>query len=74
MATDTIHAKKKSIHRELYCQVFDTKEFLVEAYLIQKKSDLSKGIRSIHQRLWSTRDPDLQRRQGTSGTEDRIPS
>ena len=38
MATYTMHAKSKSIHKELYCQVFGTKKFFVEAYTIQKKS------------------------------------
>ena len=38
MAKYTMHAKSKSIHEELYWQVFGTKEFFVEAYTIQKKS------------------------------------
>ena len=32
MATDTMHAKNKSIHGELYYQVFITKEFSVKVY------------------------------------------
>ena len=39
-----------------------------------EKVRLSKSIRSIYQILWSTRDTDLRRHQGTSGTKDIITS
>ena len=39
-----MHAKNKSIHGELYCQVFGTKELFVEEYPIQKKSDCHKAL------------------------------
>ena len=39
-----MHAKNKSIHAYYYCQVFFTKEFFVEAYPIQKKSDFHEAL------------------------------
>lgn len=44
VSTDTMHAKNKSIHGELYCQVFGTKEFFVEAYPIDAKSDCHEAL------------------------------
>ena len=38
-----------------------------------EKVRLSRGIRSIHQRQWSTREPDLRWHQVTSGNKDIIP-
>ena len=52
MATYTMHSKNKSIHRELYCQVFDTKEFFVEAYPIQKKSYFHEALDLLIKNYW----------------------
>ena len=44
LSTNTMHAKNKSVHGELYCQVFGAKEFFVEAYPIEKKSDCHEAL------------------------------
>ena len=44
MATDTMDARCNSIHGERYCQVFGNKDFFVEAYPIDKKSDCHEPL------------------------------
>ena len=44
MVTDTLDARVKSIHGHQYCQVFGNKDFFVEAYPIEKKSDCHKAL------------------------------
>ena len=39
IATETIKAKANFIHGDYYCQVLGNKEFFVEAYPMEKKSD-----------------------------------
>ena len=44
MATNTLDARVKSIHSQQYCQVFENKDFFVEAYPIEKRSDYHKAL------------------------------
>ena len=44
MSTDTLDARVKSIHGQKYCQVFGNKDFFVEAYPIEKKSDCHEAL------------------------------
>ena len=44
MATYTLDAQVKSIHGKQYCQVFGNKDFFVEAYLIDKRSDCHESL------------------------------
>lgn len=44
MATDTMDARSTSIHGEMYCQIFGTKEFFVEAYPIARKADCYQAL------------------------------
>ena len=44
MATKTLDARVKSIHGQQYCQVFGNKDFIVEAYLIEKRSDCREAL------------------------------
>ena len=39
-----MHAKVNSIHGEYYCQLFGNKEFFVEAYPMEKKSDCHEAL------------------------------
>ena len=39
-----MHAKVNSIHCDYYCQVFGNKEFFVEEYPIEKKSDCHEAL------------------------------
>ena len=44
MATENLDARVKSIHGQQYCQVFGNKDFFVEAYPIEKRSDLHETL------------------------------
>ena len=44
MENDTLYAQVKSIHSQQYCQVFGNKDFSVEAYPIEKRSDCHKAL------------------------------
>ena len=44
MSTDTMDERCRSIHKEVYLQVFGNKQFFVEAYPIPKNSDFHKGL------------------------------
>ena len=44
MATDTLDARVKSIHGQQYYEVTGTKDFFVEAYPIEKRSDCHKAL------------------------------
>ena len=44
MSNDTMDARFQSIHNKDYCQVFGNKQFFVEAYPINKKSDFHIGL------------------------------
>ena len=44
MATNTLDARVKSIHVQKYCQVFGNKDFFVEAYPIEKRSDFQEAL------------------------------
>ena len=44
MATDTMDVRCNSIHGERYYQVFGNKDFFVEAYPIDKKSDCHEPL------------------------------
>ena len=44
IAMDTMHAKVNSIHGEYYCQLSGNKEFFVEAYPMENKSDCHEAL------------------------------
>ena len=44
METDTLDALIESIHGHKYCQVFGNKDFFVEAYPIENRSDCHKEL------------------------------
>ena len=44
MSTDTMDARYQLIHDEKYCQVFGNKQFFVEEYPINNKSDFHLGL------------------------------
>ena len=44
MATNTLDSRVKSIHGQQYCQVFGNKDFFVEAYPIEKRSDCHEAL------------------------------
>ena len=44
METKTLDAQVNSIHVQQYCQVFVNKDFFVEAYLIEKRSDFHEAL------------------------------
>ena len=42
-----MHAKVNSIHGDYYCQVFGNKEFFVEAYPMENKSDCHEALENF---------------------------
>ena len=44
ITTDTMHKKFNSIHGNYYCQDFGNKEFFVEAYPMENKSDFHEAL------------------------------
>ena len=59
ITTDNMHARVKSIHGDYYCQVFGNKEFFIESYPMEKKSDCHESLDNFLARLdhirWITR-------------------
>ena len=47
MDTDTMDSRFKSIHGHQYCQVFGDKDFIIEAYPINKKLDCGYALENF---------------------------